>query len=148
MLPGHPSYDPLINTTTNENNILEDYKMKIARPVDDKTMETTICPSFGRAPYFLFYDTVTGEGEFMENSASTSQGGAGIKAAQTIVDSKSDTLITPRCGENAAEIIKAANIEIYKSTESSASDTLDAFRAGKLSILGEIHPGFHGHGGK
>ena len=33
--------------------------MKIAIPVED--YETEICPSFGRAPMFLIYDTETKE---------------------------------------------------------------------------------------
>lgn len=33
--------------------------MKVAIPVDDQSMETKICVSFGRTPYFLIYDTET-----------------------------------------------------------------------------------------
>jgi len=33
--------------------------MKIAIPVDNNSMETGICMSFGRMPWFLIYDTVT-----------------------------------------------------------------------------------------
>ena len=35
--------------------------MKIAIPVDEKTLESNVCVSFGRAPYFLVYDTETRE---------------------------------------------------------------------------------------
>ena len=122
--------------------------MRIAMPVDDKSMETSVCMSFGRTPYFLIYDTETKESVFLENSAATSQGGAGIKAAQTIVDNKVGALLTPRCGENAAEVIKAANIKIYKTINDSIKDNLAAFYEGKLSLLEEIHAGFHNHGGK
>ena len=38
--------------------------MKIAIPVDEKNMESGVCPSFGRAPYFLFYNTETKESFF------------------------------------------------------------------------------------
>ena len=31
--------------------------MKIAIPVDEKSLESNVCVSFGRAPYFLIYDT-------------------------------------------------------------------------------------------
>lgn len=123
--------------------------MKIAVPADEKSLETGVCPSFGRAPYFLIYDTETNENEFIDNSAAASQGGAGVKAAQTIIDSKADALLTPRCGENAAVAIKAANIKIYKTTDGSIMDNINALVEGKLSELVDIHPGFHGHqGGK
>ena len=122
--------------------------MKIAMPVDDKTMEGTVCISFGRTPYFLIYDTETKESVFLDNSAAASQGGAGIKAAQTVADSQVGALLTPRCGENAAEVIHAANIKIYKTRNDSIKDNIAAFEEGKLSMLDEIHAGFHGHGGK
>jgi predicted Fe-Mo cluster-binding NifX family protein len=122
--------------------------MKIAIPVDEKSMETTVSMSFGRAPYFLIYDTESRENIFVSNSAATSQGGAGIKAAQNIVDNKVSALLTPRCGENAAEVIKAAEIKIYKTINDSIRDNIEAFDEGKLPLLEEIHAGFHGHGGK
>lgn len=122
--------------------------MKIAIPVDEKNMETSICISFGRTPYFLIFETETKESLFLDNSAVASQGGAGIKAAQALVDNDVKALITPRCGENAADVIKAANIKMYKTINNSVNDNINAFNEGKLSLLGEIHAGFHNHGGK
>jgi predicted Fe-Mo cluster-binding NifX family protein len=121
--------------------------MRIAIPVDDKSMETTVCQSFGRTPYFLIYDTESKASVFLDNSAAAGQGGAGIKAAQTIVDNKVSALLTPRCGENAAKVLQAASIKLYKTISASLKDTIDAFNTGKLSVLEEIHAGFHGHGG-
>lgn len=122
--------------------------MKIAMPVDDKSMETTVSQSFGRTPYFLIYDTESKESIFLDNGAAASQGGAGIKAAQSIVDNKVSALLTPRCGENAAQVINVANIKLYKTINESIKDNIDAFNDGKLSILDDIHAGFHNHGGK
>ncbi|NLA85636.1 MAG: dinitrogenase iron-molybdenum cofactor biosynthesis protein [Clostridiales bacterium] len=122
--------------------------MKIAIPVDEKSLESNVCVSFGRAPYFLIYDTETEESIFLDNSAAASTGGAGIRAAQMIADNKVNILLTPRLGENAADVLKSAEIEIYKTTTASAKDNIDAFIAGKLPLLNEIHSGFHGHGGK
>lgn len=122
--------------------------MKIAIPVEGKSMETSVCQSFGRAPYFLIYDQEAKESTFIENNAAASQGGAGIKAAQTIVDNHVNALITPRCGENAANVLNAANTKIYKIVNNSIQDNLQSFNDGKLAILEEIHAGFHNHGGK
>lgn len=120
--------------------------MKIAIPVEDKSMESNVCQSFGRAPYFLIYDTQSEESIFLDNGAATSQGGAGIKAAQAIVDSRAEALLTPRCGENAASVISAANIKIYKTIDGSIRDNIQAAADGKLPLLEDIHAGFHGHG--
>jgi len=121
--------------------------MKLAMPVNEKDMRTEICVSFGRSPYFLFYDTDTEEGTFIDNSAAASSGGAGIKAAQIIVDNNAGALLTPRCGENAANVLKSADINLYKTEGVSVTENIEAFIDGKLSLLDEIHEGFHGHGG-
>lgn len=122
--------------------------MKIAMPVDDKSMESTVCQSFGRTPYFLIYDTQSKESDFIDNSAAASQGGAGIKAAQIIVDQKASVLLTPRCGQNAADVIQAADIKIYKTFNDSIMGNIDLLKDEKLSLLEDIHAGFHNHGEK
>ena len=121
--------------------------MKIAVPADEKNMDSNVCVSFGRTPYFLIYDTDTKEGNFLENAAAESAGGAGIKAAQAVADNKADVLLTPRCGENAADVLKSADIRIYKTISASIKENIDAFLDGKLALLDDIHAGFHGHGG-
>lgn len=122
--------------------------MKIAIPVDDVSMDTNICISFGRAPYFMIYDTESKDASFLDNSAAASQGGAGVKAAQIIADSGVGALLTPRCGENAAEVFQASNIKIYQTVGSMLKHNILSFENGDLELLNEIHPGFHNHGGK
>ena len=122
--------------------------MKIAIPVDTGSMDSNVCISFGRTPYFLIYDTDKKESVFLENTAAQSPGGAGIKAAQIIVDNKVDALLTPRCGENAAMVINAAKIKLYKTSGNSINENIESFNEGKLLLLEEIHEGFHGNGGK
>jgi predicted Fe-Mo cluster-binding NifX family protein len=122
--------------------------MKIAIPVEDKNMEAGICPSFGRTPFFLIYDTSSGEAVYMDNSAASNQGGAGIKAAQFVADQKAEALLTPRCGENAAAVLKASNIKIYRTISNSIRENIKAFNDKALAPLEEIHPGFHNHGGR
>jgi len=120
--------------------------MKIAIPVDEKNIESSVCTSFGRTPYFLIYDTDKNESIFIDNSAAKSAGGAGIKAAQIIVDNKAHILLTPRCGENAADVLKTSDIVIYKTQTVSAKENINAYISEKLPLLNEIHSGFHGHG--
>lgn len=122
--------------------------MKISIPVDEKKNDTNVCMSFGRTPYFLIYDSETKESKYIDNTAAASSGGAGIKAAQIIVDSKAEALLTPRCGENAAEVLKAGGVKIYKTKGESVKDNIDAYLSGKLSELQEIHPGLHNHGSR
>lgn len=122
--------------------------MKIAIPVNKKDLNSDVCQSFGRSPYFLVYNTETKESRYIDNGAAASQGGAGIKAAQNIVDSKADALLTPRCGENAAEVIRTAGIKLYRTASDSAVNNLNAFINGELLPLSEIHAGLHHHGNR
>lgn len=119
--------------------------MIIAIPVDDKSKDTKVCISFGRAPYFMFYDTEAKKDEYLDNIANSQTGGAGITSAQNIVDKKADILLTIRCGENAAQVLEGGDVKIYKTKYEDAMKNIEAFENGDLEILGEIHPGFHNH---
>lgn len=65
--------------------------MKIAIPLDEN--KTDVCMVLARAPFFLFWED--GQQTIAENPAAQAQGGAGIQAAQFLVDSAADLLITP-----------------------------------------------------
>ena len=103
---------------------------------------------FGRAAWFCVIDDETGNTEFFENDCANLSGGAGIKAAQIIVDNEVDVLLTPRCGENAAGVLENAGIKMYKTVGDSVSSNIEAYNAGKLSLLEDIHAGLHDHGKK
>jgi predicted Fe-Mo cluster-binding NifX family protein len=119
--------------------------MIIAIPVDDQSIESGVCPSFGRAPYFLFHNTVSKENYFLDNSAAASQGGAGIRASQVIADNGAKALLTPRCGENAEEVLRKSEVLVYKTIPGTVQQNIDAFVAEQLVLLHDYHPGFHGH---
>lgn len=61
-----------------------------------------------------------------------------------MVDSQVGVLITPRCGQNAADIFALADMKLYKSADKLAADTLKAYENGTLSQLKQFHGGFHG----
>lgn len=122
--------------------------MKIALPVNRKSNDTDICVSFGRTPYLMIYDMQTKQSLFFDNAAADSPGGAGIKTAQFVVDQGAEAVLTPRCGENSAQVLKAAGVKLYKTTGDSAAGEIEKFAAGNLAELSDIHPGFHGHGGR
>lgn len=114
--------------------------MKIAIPLDENKED--VCLVLARAPFFLFCEDDAQE--IVENPAANAQGGAGIQVAQFLVDSNITLLITPRCGQNAADVFTAADMKIYQSTGKTATDNLNAYRDGKLDVLTRFHGGFHG----
>lgn len=116
--------------------------MIIAIPVDEN--KTDVCASFGRAPYFLLWEEETGQSRLADNPAAQAQGGAGLQAAQFVVDQGTNVLITPRCGQNAAEVLQLAGIKIYKTQGADAMENLAAFRENRLEELTHFHAGFQG----
>ncbi len=115
-------------------------------PVNEENMDGGICPSFGRAPFFLVYNFEQKTYSFLPNAGMQSSGGAGIQAAQTVLDSQATVLLTPRLGENAAEVFKGTEVKIYQTEGTGIAENLEACQAGTLSLLNEVHPGLH-HGG-
>ncbi len=120
--------------------------MILLLPTNDKKIEDGICPSFGRAPYFMLFNTETKQVEFVGNPGAESAGGAGIIAGQAVIDLKADMVLVPRLGKNSADVIKKAEIEIYKSISDDIMENIELFISGKLESLTNIHPGFHSHG--
>lgn len=112
--------------------------MKIAIPVDGDQ----VCVSFARAPQFLFEED--GHVEVLDNVAAQAEGGAGIKAAQFLVDQNVDVLITVRCGENAAKVFEMADIQVFKSQGEDARAQIEWMKEGKLEKLTKFHAGYHG----
>lgn len=122
--------------------------MKIAIPMNEKDVKSEVCPSFGRAPYYVIYDTETKASVFLDNGAAASAGGAGIKASQLLVDNGVGVVIAPRQGENAAKVLADAGVIVYKNIPGSAEDNISAYENNQLGTLAEIHPGYHNHGAR
>ncbi len=118
--------------------------MKIAIPAESKGLDSNVNDTYGRAPYFLIYNTVTKQSEFLDNSAVLNQGAAGIRASQVIADIGVKVLIAPRCGENASGILKNAEVLVYQSIPGTLQENINEFLSDNLHLLNEFHPGFHG----
>lgn len=122
--------------------------MKIAIPSEGKTLDSLVCKSFGRTYFFILIDSESMDFEVIDNTAVSSQGGAGIKAAQTIVDNGASIVITYSCGQNAADVLKSGNIKILKATEDTIEEIVKKYNNGELKELTNIHAGYHHHGGR
>lgn len=121
--------------------------MKLMIPVEQKSLDAPVCPSFGRTPLFVSFDIDSSNYEFLDNAAAASQGGAGIQAAQMLVDHAATAVITYRLGDHAANVLNAAEIQIYKAQDGTVAENIEKWKSGTLSHLSEIHPGLHHHGG-
>lgn len=120
--------------------------MKIAIPAEENRMGSPVSLSFGRTAYYAIVDSKTLEYSFIENPGAQSQGGAGIKAAQTVVDSGAEAVITFHLGQNAADVLKPAGVTILKAVPGNVTDLVRKYVAGVLEELTEIHAGYHNGG--
>ncbi|WP_038056488.1 NifB/NifX family molybdenum-iron cluster-binding protein [Thermodesulfobacterium hydrogeniphilum] len=78
------------------------------------SLDSEVDPRFGRCSYFIFYDTDTKQHEAVENQWKAAMGGAGIQAAQFVVQKGAKKVFTGRIGPNAEEVLKNAGVEIVE----------------------------------
>lgn len=106
--------------------------MKIAISSDSNTLDQ-VEPRFGRAAYFIIYDLESDTFTSVENrQAIESSGGAGIQAAQNIINAGATALITGHCGPNAFKALQAANIDVYVNVSGSMAQAIEDFKNQKL----------------
>lgn len=118
--------------------------MKIAISAIGSSMDSMLDVRFGRCRYFQIHDTDSGEVKVIENAAQFSGGGAGIAAAQQLIDEKVDVIITGSLGPNAFELIEKSGIKAYKSESLSISVVLEKFKNSELEEIksaGKAHLG-------
>lgn len=120
--------------------------MKICISSSGNSLDSKMDPRFGRAGYFVFTDTDTMEYEIIENSAATSGGGAGITSGQLMVDKGVAAVITGNMGPNAMNVLKAANVEIYRGEAVSVKENIEKFKKGLLEKINATAPSHYGMG--
>ncbi|RXE55316.1 dinitrogenase iron-molybdenum cofactor biosynthesis protein [Methanoculleus taiwanensis] len=91
---------------------------------------------FGRAPYFVFVDTETGESQSVANGFADAAGGVGPRAVQLVADNGAEVLITGQMGGNAAKALQTSGIKGYTYRKGgSVADALEQYAAGTLQPL-------------
>jgi len=122
--------------------------MKVAISSSGKDLDSQIDPRFGRCQYFIFVDPETMEFEASENEGLMASGGAGVQAAQLIVQKGAGSLITGNLGPNAASALSASGIKVHLVSGGTVREVTEAFKAGKLQeASGATVPPHFGMGG-
>ena len=121
--------------------------MKIALTSNGADLDSPMSPIFGRCPMFIFIEDDTDEVEAVPNPAIDAHGGAGIQAAQFVIEQGAKALITGRVGPNAMDVLKAADVPIYLYQGDTPRQAMEAFKAGKLQKQTESHGRMGGRGG-
>ncbi|MGI6698672.1 MAG: NifB/NifX family molybdenum-iron cluster-binding protein [Clostridia bacterium] len=118
--------------------------MKICITSSGKGMDSAVGLRFGRCKYFCIYDTVSRETKVLENAGASSQGGAGIAAAQQVVDEGVEVLITGNLGPNAMRVLRAAGVKAYRAEETDAARAVMMYEAGQLQPIESPVPAHFG----
>ncbi len=112
--------------------------MKIAIPVISNNQETQIDSRFGRASYFMVYDSETETTNFIDNNNSVNAAhGAGIGASNNLINptNKVDTVITPSCGPKAFNVLQMAGVKVYQPVQGTIKENIQLLLDGKLVQL-------------
>ncbi len=110
--------------------------MKVAISASQGDINAPVDPRFGRCPYYVFIDTETNAAEIVQNQAAMAGGGAGIQAAQAVVERGANAVITGNMGPNAFQVFDAAGVTVYTATNMTVSQAVEVFKAGNLTQVG------------
>jgi len=110
---------------------------------EDNGLDSQVSTIFGRCPYFIFIDPTTKEFSIEANVAKNASGGAGIQAAQMVINKGAGGIISGNLGPKAFLTIQAANIPVYQSKGGNVSQALDDYLKNELPVLSEPNVGVH-----
>jgi predicted Fe-Mo cluster-binding NifX family protein len=121
--------------------------MKIVVSAVDRGPDAQVDPRFGRAPWFVVYESEEDGYESVENPHRDMQSGAGIQAAQLALDLGAVAVVTGRCGPNAFETLRAGGVSVHSGARGTVREAIEAHRAGSLApAVGPSSPGHVGSG--
>ena len=108
------------------------------------TTDSRLDPRFGRCSHFIIFDG-SDEHRAMPNDAKDLGNGAGIQAAQRMIDNGVTAIVTGNVGPNAFRVLSEAGIRVFLSSSDTVRSALDKYRDGKLEEIGApSSPGHHG----
>lgn len=114
--------------------------MKIALSASGKDLDSNLDLRFGRSPYFIIYDLDRDQFKTMENKGESSGGGAGIAAAQQLIDESIEAVISSNVGPNAFNLLESSNIKMYKGRSIPCKLLIEMYKEGKLEEIRESGP--------
>ncbi len=108
--------------------------MKIAITSNGKGLDSQIDLRFGRTKGFIIYDLDTNDFDYIDNVQNLEAlQGAGIQAAQNIINKDVDILITGHCGPKAFKLLSNSSVKVYTAEVGKISEIIDKFKNNKLT---------------
>ena len=108
--------------------------MKVAIPATGPKLTDAVDPRFGRARWFLVAETDTGEVTAHDNTPNLEAAqGAGIQAAQRVVELGAEAVIASNTGPKAFRVLTAAKVRIFVGVSGTIAEAVAQFERGALN---------------
>ena len=112
--------------------------MKVAVTSQGAAMDCPVDGRFGRAKYFIIFDTGTGETFALNNAPNlNAPQGAGVQAARNVIKAGVEAVVTGNVGPKAFAALRAAAIEVYVGASGAVGEAVEKFKAGGLECAGK-----------
>lgn len=107
--------------------------MKIAITSSGTKLDDEVDPRFGRARYFLVYETETGDLDVVENKQNLNAAqGAGIQAGQSVAATGAMAVLTGNCGPKAFRVLGQAGISVFVKVDGTVRQAIKDWESGLL----------------
>lgn len=117
---------------------------RVAVSAAGTTVGDEVDPHFGRCERFLLFEE--GTATVVENTAREAAEGAGLRAAQLMIDHGITAVLTGSVGPKAYQVLRDAGIRVYPGASGTIEEVLRKHRDGQLAeATGASHGG---HGGR
>jgi len=109
--------------------------MKIAVSSQGEELTSQVDPRFGRAQYFIIYDTETGDFAAVSNEQNLNAAqGAGVQAAQNVAQHQVDLVISGNLGPKAYATLSAAGVKTALWSEGTVAEAVELAKNDKLKV--------------
>ncbi|MHC1742842.1 MAG: NifB/NifX family molybdenum-iron cluster-binding protein [Syntrophobacteraceae bacterium] len=105
--------------------------MKVAVTAEQPQLDSAVDSRFGRCRFFILVDTDTEAWEAFENRDAVLSSGAGIAAAQRVVNLGVQAVVTGLVGPKATQVLNAAGVQIWSVPSRTVREALEDFKTGK-----------------
>jgi predicted Fe-Mo cluster-binding NifX family protein len=113
----------------------EEAQMKVVVTANGRDLDASVSPVFGRCRAYVFVDTETMQFEAVENPALSAGGGAGIQAAQFVIERGAQAILTGNVGPNAFGVLESASVPVCLLGGGTVREAIEAYKAGQLQPL-------------
>jgi predicted Fe-Mo cluster-binding NifX family protein len=118
-------------------------KHTVAVTADGVDLDAPISPVFGRCPTYIFVDTRTMQFEAVQNPALSAAGGAGIQAAQFVIERGAQAVVTGNVGPNAFGVFQSVDLPVFLLGSANVRNAVEAYKQGLLQSTGGANVAAH-----